>query len=319
MIKLYINGSLKGSSAVGGSVNYAGGKSVYLGATNDQGNTDGFSGKLDNVRFYNRVLDLSEINQLYTVDPYCISSTQVPVASFSISSESCVNQVLRFKDLSTNYPLWYSWQVPGGVTQNPESSIPAFTFSVAGTYTAILTVTNSVGSASSSMVFVVHSKPDVKIVPTSSIVCKNQQKTLIAVGALTYTWSTAAVSATMHFVAISGPYKISVMGTDTNGCVSSDTVKFYASICENAISENNPPATDWKIYPNPNTGEFELDASIHEEAEFVLLDAFGSLIRQGKLYPGDEGKFDLRSFTVGVYYLPVRDKVNSQVIRIIKK
>ncbi len=75
-IKLYVNGVLEDSAAsVIKSFNYDSTRTVVLGGTNESNWNNPYEGRMDNLRFYNRVLTAGEILMLYNLDPSCITET----------------------------------------------------------------------------------------------------------------------------------------------------------------------------------------------------------------------------------------------------
>lgn len=72
---LYVNGTLENTSNYNFGFAYVPGKKVYLGATNESQYYQAFKGTMDNIRFYNRVLNAAEANALYASDPRCIEET----------------------------------------------------------------------------------------------------------------------------------------------------------------------------------------------------------------------------------------------------
>ena len=81
-LNLYTNGSLVASAPTTFAFSYQANKNIILGGSNEPNFDLPFTGSMDNLRFYNRILSASEINQLYLTDPTCIVSS---VASFSDS------------------------------------------------------------------------------------------------------------------------------------------------------------------------------------------------------------------------------------------
>jgi hypothetical protein len=71
-IKLYVNGVLEASTTVTyAGYDYAVGKKVYLGGSNEVMVNTPFNGTIDNVKFYNVALTANQINELYLLDPSC--------------------------------------------------------------------------------------------------------------------------------------------------------------------------------------------------------------------------------------------------------
>jgi Concanavalin A-like lectin/glucanases superfamily/Chaperone of endosialidase len=83
-LKLYVNGALVATATSNFAFQYHPTGKVYLGATAGSGalsNFDApFSGGMDNVRFYDRVISASEVSNLFVSDPTCsaIGTTVTP-------------------------------------------------------------------------------------------------------------------------------------------------------------------------------------------------------------------------------------------------
>jgi hypothetical protein len=80
-LQIYLDGSPAGSNNSQLAVNYDATKNVYLGGSNETFNLP-FTGSIDNVRFYNRMINSTEISLLYAQDPSC--STNVTVTPTGI-------------------------------------------------------------------------------------------------------------------------------------------------------------------------------------------------------------------------------------------
>ncbi len=70
---LYVNGVLENTTNYNFGFAYVAGKKVYLGATNESQYYQPFKGAMDNIRFYNRVLNAAEATALFTTDPRCVN------------------------------------------------------------------------------------------------------------------------------------------------------------------------------------------------------------------------------------------------------
>jgi PKD repeat protein len=145
-MQIYVNGVLENSMInTINSFNYDPSKTVILGGTNELADNPFFFGEMDNLRFYSRVINSSEVSVLYNQDPSCKAA---PVAGFSVSSlEICKGQAVTLKDLSTNSPTSWSWSMAGASPAVSTLSNPIITFPTTGTFTVSLTSSNSGGSS----------------------------------------------------------------------------------------------------------------------------------------------------------------------------
>jgi uncharacterized protein len=77
------------------------------------------------------------------------SAQNAPVANFSCDTVNTNPCCIAFNDLSTNSPTSWSWSSPGGTPATSISQNPVICYLSSGTYTVVLTVTNSFGSDTS--------------------------------------------------------------------------------------------------------------------------------------------------------------------------
>lgn len=234
-LKLYLNGVLEGSSSTSNAFNYMTGRKVYLGGSNDPIAYAPFTGSMDNVRFYNRVLTPTEVSQLYTQDPTCTISS-APVANFSITSNTlCAGTNFTVTDLSSNSPTGWSWQTPGASTASSTATNPVLNYASPGIYTISLVSSNTVGlSNTATQTIAVNANPVVSISSSSLVVCSGKTTTLTGSGAQTYTWSNGTNNSTaLVNPTITSTYTL--IGKNTQGCASSATL--------NQLVINNPNVT----------------------------------------------------------------------------
>src|SRR5262249_35275334 len=132
----------------------------------------------------------------------------------------CAGGCVNFTDMSTNNPTSWKWDFPGAApssstAQNPQNICYYF----GGTYDVTLTVYNSAGSDSVTLlnyVQVFPTPPTPVITPTGNVLHCTTDPSYVS-----YQWyadTTLIPNATDTFVVISqsGNYNIAV--TDTNGC-----------------------------------------------------------------------------------------------------
>lgn len=80
-MRLYTNGVLDAVGATPFSFDYLANKYVVLGASNEPTFDLPFTGSMDNIKFYNRILNANEVNQLFLTDPACTELTSVSTYS----------------------------------------------------------------------------------------------------------------------------------------------------------------------------------------------------------------------------------------------
>ena len=110
----------------------------------------------------------------YDIPAVCQNATVAPVAGFNSSMMSSCNGVVNFTDLSTNIPQYWSWAFGDGAIDSVQN--PTHTYSTAGTYTVTLTVSNSIGSNTTTQVVNI-SLPTAPVINGANI-CSGQSATL---------------------------------------------------------------------------------------------------------------------------------------------
>jgi len=92
----------------------------------------------------------------------------VPVASFTESSTSGILPlIVQFTDTTANTPTTWRWDFGDGATSTEEN--PAHSYATAGTYTVLLTATNTAGSNSATQLITINAvaEPAAVQVPTT--------------------------------------------------------------------------------------------------------------------------------------------------------
>ncbi len=120
---------------------------------------------------------------------YCILKIESPDANFEIDGNPvqlnqvitiCVNQTVNFQDVSTFSPdspiLFWGWDF-GDNTTNSASENPSHTYTAAGTYTVILTVTNKCGCISTFNCDIEVLDLEAPVIQCPSVVCQNDVAT----------------------------------------------------------------------------------------------------------------------------------------------
>lgn len=107
--------------------------------------------------------------------------------------------------------------------------------------------------------------PTVSVNSSSAIVCVGETVSLNVSGAFSYSWNNGGQSANITITpSVTTTY--TVVGTSLNGCFSSATIVQQTSDCTgiNELSLNN-----WGIWPNPNTGSFNVSSNNRLEISLI--------------------------------------------------
>ena len=312
-LKLYVNGVLEGQTpSTFNGFDYMTGKKVYLAGTNESFNHP-FTGALDNLKFWNRVITQTEVTQLFQTDPACTPGPS-PVAGFNLSATSiCVGGAISFTNTSSNSPTSFNWQVSGPSSLSSTVSAPAFTFNTAGNYSVNLTVSNSSGSNTATQTFTVHANPSLTITPSSNSVCLGSTVNLQASGAANYTWSTAQNSASIQ-VTPSLNTVYSVQGSNTFGCASSSSVAIMVVVCSDVSVKEWGAEAELAIYPNPVSGVLNLRTT--KQQTVSLIDVQGRVLLHQAISPNQVETIDLSAYPQGLYFL--KSELATKPIKILK-
>lgn len=161
---------------------------------------------------------------------------QAPVANFTTNqSTGCSPVVVQFTDQSTGNPTSWSWDLGNGGTstlQNPSAS-----YITAGTYTVILTVTNSNGSSKDTNFITVVASPAVAFTADTTTTCGSKTVTFTnqTTGAVSYFWdfgdgSSSTATSPTHTYTTPGAYTVSLVASNSSGCTTTVTKNNFINI-----------------------------------------------------------------------------------------
>lgn len=233
-------------------------------------------------------------------------ATVLPVASFQPStSTTCIGNSIAFTDFSSNIPTSWDWTFGDGYTSNQQN--PTHSYSVAGTYTVQLTVTNSAGSNTVSQLIEVNPNPTVTLSSNDSdnVVCDNQGLVQLSVSPANATVSGLGVNNLTFDPSIAqiGVNEISANYIDGNGCGAATSINLIVEQCS-GLNEN--AAQNLQVFPNPSEGIITLkNATIG--SEFFIFDFKGQLVKTG-LVSSENQEISLEKVASGVYTIQVEAK-----------
>lgn len=237
-------------------------------------------------------------------------SGSAPTANFNFSGSLCTGAPVSFADQSTDLPNAWSWAVvPSASITTPAAQNTVIKFPNPGIYTVSLIPSNLNGAGTpASKTIAINASPSVSVVSSAPVICKGTTATLTASGANSYSWSTAASSAS---IVITPPQTTgyTLTGTAVNGCKSTSAFTQSVSVCT-AINHITEQAQDpVKIYPNPTKNFFciELIPPVETDAyAFELYNSVGKIVEQKKL-PAGNHCIQTSTLTAGIYYLKIHD------------
>ncbi|MBN4051345.1 T9SS type A sorting domain-containing protein, partial [bacterium AH-315-M05] len=242
-----------------------------------------------------------------------VNDIPVGTASISASANASCNGVCDGSATITSggtAPYTYSWNDPLAQTTATANSLCAGTYNV--------TVTDSNGcTANDSVTITEPAAPDITTFSNDATPGTCDGNAIVSVNGGTppyaYQWDTAAGSQTTDIADSLCPGVYTVTVTDANGCTFVDSVSVGSTT---GINEFQVPARGgqaglmFKVYPNPNTGEFEIELTIlkKQDIEIKLLNIAGQLIFREKIddLSGSYHRvFDVKDYAKGVYTLQI--------------
>ena len=243
------------------------------------------------------------VNTTYSV----VGSSNAGCNSSAINSVTVVaypllsitgNTVMCFGDsltLVANGANSYTWSTTGAtnsvVVIKPTASI---------TYTLIGEIASGCSDTIQTNI-TVNALPNLSLTVSSNTICLGEMKTIWISGANTYTWSTAATTASI-LVSPTMTTTYSVIGVDLNNCLSKDSVIMAVSMC-NAINEESVSTNFTKVYPSPNQGLFVIEMPESADAEIHITNMIGQKILRIKAK--SINSIDLLRFDNGIYFIHV--------------
>jgi RHS repeat-associated protein len=169
-LKIYVNGSLEGSTPVSFPLNYDT-RPVFIGGSGES-NFDGrLNGLVDEARIYNRALSDSEVQAIFLANrnSLCRTANQPPVVNagadqtITLPAGVSLNGTVSDDGLPAGSTLVVTWSKvsgPGSVTfASPTQAATTASFTAAGTYVLRLSATDSQLTASDDVTVTVNPAP----------------------------------------------------------------------------------------------------------------------------------------------------------------
>ena len=247
------------------------------------------------------------VTQLVTVN-------QSPVLSIFSSPSNTVCDGASLNLTSVGAASSYTWLPSGsnnnGITVNPSTTT---------TYTLSGSSSNGcVGSVS--QVISVNPKPAVTAASANgNNVCVTDVTSLLANGAINYTWQSNNIFLQGASVQVSpnSNTTYTVTGTDNNGCSNTATVQLIVSACV-GINNISASAQGINIYPNPNNGEFTVELNNGINKKISITDLSGKVILSANT-SDNKINFNLNKFAVGMYYVKIQSGNITEVLKVVKQ
>jgi PKD repeat protein len=261
-----------------------------------------------------------------------VQPTIVPTTSFVATGTICSGVDKSFTDLSSEAPTSWAWTVnpaAGVLINSSTSQNPLITFPSAGVYTVSLIASNGIGAGSTLTKTISVANSPVITLNTSvgtQTVCMNEDITLTAGGANTYTWLPGPTtgSTTLFNGILGNDITYTVTGRSTEGCTSTEILSIVVSECT-GITNASLEKLQFEVYPNPATNQLTIKSSIigNANVQLEVIDASGKVvIQQTAHFKKDkhEQQINISGIANGIYILKLNtEDGTSQQIKIVKE
>lgn len=146
-------------------------------------------------------------------------------------------------------------------------------------------------------------------VATDFITITNASGTVVLASGLTpLIWSSNTTSGVIRY------------HLNTNGnCGAQNTSRIRSVKCVNGLGVDQYNADNfWKIFPNPNTGQFTIDTGDIIAEKILIMDSLGRIVSNHKPY-ASETMLKLDRFSDGIYYVKIMYQDNSFIKKMVLK
>ncbi|MFZ4752526.1 MAG: gliding motility-associated C-terminal domain-containing protein [Chitinophagaceae bacterium] len=237
---IYVNGTFRYSYYLPGGIGGYNSNNLLIGGTTDPTYPYYVNGVLDELRLYNRVLNIQEIDSICNISN--ISPSTITANYNYLIPNICDSSLIQFIDTSnsTGSPIinWY-WNFGDGNTSFLQNPIHDYTNS--GSYNVTLIVTNSNNlsdTINSTLTVITNPLPMISATAIPDKFCYGNSTTLTASGGISYFWSGGVLNGVPFTPNSNSTY--TVIGTDANGCTNTSTVTITVNPLPNIVANANP-------------------------------------------------------------------------------
>ncbi len=230
-----------------------------------------------------------------------------PVLTISGNTTICNGESTNLTASGVTSYTWSHLGTSGAVTNVAPTSNTSYTMN------GVETVNNVNCPISGVISVVVNPKPTVTAVPTRTAMCPKETNTLTAGGASSYSWAnttTVTPANTISFTSTTAGLVIyTLTGVSAQGCEASITVPINVSACTgiNELDNNK----QLSIYPNPNNGEFIINAE--KEMTLSLVNELGQVVKKLDVNSKNNYQVSVSNLPNGIYFV-VGEGLNKKIV-----
>jgi len=242
-----------------------------------------------------------------------VTVSTAPTASFTASTASgCAPLSVQFTSTASANTTTWNWSFPGGQPATSTAQNPTVVYITPGTYSVELTAANTAGSNTATQL----NSVTVGTVPATAFSGSanglSASFTNTSANATSYSWDFGDGQASTeanptHTYATDGVY--TVVLTSTNACGNSTATQ--GVVIETVANQDLSIVKKFTIYPNPNSGNFEVEISgiPMQNVKLELVNAIGIVVGEAE-YSFQTGylkkNLDFGKLPSGFYNIQVR-------------
>jgi PKD repeat protein len=232
-----------------------------------------------------------------------------PLPSFTVNmTQFCAETTVQFHDNTTGSPISWNWEFPGGTPSTSTLQNPFVTYSAAGNFNVILTVTDgtNTNTITKNNYIIVKEKP-YGLFPSDSSICFNNTISLNAGNpGSSYIWSTGESTQTILVDSSgnnTGQKLVTVEILTMEGCWNKDSILVSFAPCT-GMQENDYAAI--QVFPNPVQGTLRITAPGLNIpiVNLLIYNEQGMLVKEeNKGVISSEWQLDISDLQAGLYVL----------------
>jgi len=234
-----------------------------------------------------------------------ISNITPTVSAVGINTLVCYGEPVTFTASGASS---YSWS--NGATTPIAVIIPASS--------KTHTVTGSNGICTSDATVAISLLPMPNLIGSAnSTLCPGSSTNISVSGADTYSWNHGPTSPAISVTpSISTVY--TAVGTSTAfPCAAYKSISVFIEIC-NSLFDAKAEGINFKVYPNPSSGEFYIELNNGSIKQLELMDMTGKVILKQESSK-DLININLENYSNGIYYLKIQSNNSVQTMKLIKQ
>lgn len=265
------------------------------------------------------------VNSVYTVTGTtggCTSTRTVsaivqlaPIVQITGSNTACAGSPVVLQAAGALSYTWSNAQSGSSTTVTPQSST---TFSVSGT-------AGNGCKGSASWPITVFPLPQILVSSNDSVVCADDQITLDAQGASTYTWQPGSFSGNQFVTTAGSVGQFTCTGTDGSGCENAGVITLTVELCA-SIKDQQQTQKLFDVFPNPVKNKLIVRAHQKTSGDVTveIRDVVGKVVLKQSVAFGSSAtaELNLSALPGGTYFVLLKTdghRVQAEPVKIIKE